>query len=107
MNIEEFENSVTDTESYPKKPRRVKDSSRLNALLIRGLPEWVNQDGVLETYRLAEYLNMSPQALYKQFRRERIAPRRIAALIKLSNDTDPKPEEFKPLTSEDFMEFLA
>lgn len=93
-------------DSDAKTPRRVKDSSKLNALLIRGLPNWVNEAGVLDTYGLAEHLNMSAQALYKQFKNDRIAPRRISAIVALSAETKTDDPDFKPLTSEDLMAFL-
>ena len=107
MDAENLQETPPSPESEAKKPRRVKDSSELNALLIRGLPNWVNEAGVLDTYGLATHLNISPQALYKQFQKDRVAPRRISALVALSAETKTDDPDFKPLTSEDFLAFLG
>lgn len=90
-----------------KQPRKVKDLGSLNKLLIRGLPDWLDADGVLLTYDLAQHLNISYQALYKIYERNRIPPKRIPALVKLSAESKARPEGFEPLTAADFMEFLG
>lgn len=76
---------------------RVRDLGPLYALLLRGLPDWTDEWGRLRTHDLAKYLGISYQALYKSFERERIAPKRVKALIRLSEDR---------LCYEDFLEFM-
>ena len=90
-----------------KQPRKVKDLGSLNKLLIRGLPDWLDADGVLLTYDLAKHLNVSYQAAYKWFERNRIPPKRIPALVKLSAESKSRPEGFEPLSADDFMGFLG
>lgn len=94
-------------QSHANKARKIKDLGPLHALLIRGLPEWVNEEGVLRTYDLAEELGMSYQALYAIYSRGKLPGRRIAALVELSRATENAPENFKPLSYEDFAEFLG
>lgn len=91
----------------PKQPRKAKDLGKLNNLLIRGLPDWLDDDGILRTYDLAKYLGVSYQAAYKWFDRNRIPPKRIPALLKLSAESKARPEDFQPLTADDFMGFLG
>lgn len=94
-------------QAAPKNPRKAKDLGKLNNLLIRGLPDWLDSEGVLRTYDLAEYLGVSYQAAYKWFDRDRIPPKRIPALLKLSAESKVRPEDFRPLTADDFMGFLG
>lgn len=86
---------------------KAKDLGALNKLLIKGLPDWVDENGALRTYDLANYLGISYQALYNIYSRNRIPPKRIPALVKLSAESENHPEGFKPLTANDFMEFLG
>lgn len=96
-----------------KKPKKARDLGKLHALLIRGLPDWIDEGGLLRVYDLAKYLGISYQALYKICERERISSRRMVALLKLSRESK-KPfnvnmatnEPYGPLTTDDFMEFL-
>jgi hypothetical protein len=74
-----------------------KDLGPLHALLVKGLPSWVDDNGVLRVYELASHLNISYQALYKIFSREKIAPKRVKALVLLSEGN---------LKFEDFLEFM-
>lgn len=98
----------TQQNHYPaKKARKSKHLGELNALLIRGLPDWVNDGGMLRTYDLAEAIGISYQAMYKIFSREKIPAKRIGALVKLSAETKNRPEDFQALTYEDFAEFLG
>lgn len=90
-----------------KQPRKVKDLGKLNNLLIRGLPDWLDDDGILRTYDLAKYLGVSYQAAYKWFDRNRIPPKRIPSLVKLSAESKARPEGFEPLNTEDFLGFLG
>lgn len=78
----------------PKTPR---DLGPLHALIKSGLPNWVDNTGFLRTYDLAEYLGISYQALYKIFDRNKIAPKRVKALVLLSDGK---------LKLEDFAEFM-
>lgn len=88
-----------------KRARKVRDLGPLHALLIRGLPDWVEADGMLRTYDLSRHLGITYQALYKIFERDRIAPKRITAIIRLSEATKSS-GEFTPLTYQDFLDFL-
>lgn len=91
----------------PKQPRKAKDLGKLNTLLIRGLPDWLDEDGILRTYDLAKYLGVSYQAAYKWWDRNRIPPKRIPALVKLSAESKNRAEGFQPLTTDEFLEFLG
>ncbi len=75
----------------------VRDLGPLHALVARGLPDWIDSQGRLRTHDLAKYLGISYQALYKSFERKRIAPKRVKALILLSENK---------LTYQDFLEFM-
>lgn len=97
----------TQENGRPEPPAKVKDLGTLNKLLIRGLPDWLDESGALMTYDLAKYLNVSYQAAYKWFSRNRIPPKRIPALVKLSAESKKRPEGFAPLTADDFMGFLG
>lgn len=77
-----------------KTPR---DLGPLHALLTRGLPDWMDAKGFLRTHALAAYLGISYQALYKIFDRNRISPKRVKALVLLSEGK---------LTLDDFAEFM-
>ena len=78
-------------------PKTPKDLGPLHALMLRGLPSWVDPNGFLRTYDLAKYLGISYQALYKIFDRNKIAPKRVKALVLLSEGA---------LTLDDFAEFM-
>ena len=47
------------------------------------------------------------KAAIAQFQKDRVAPRRISALVALSAETKTDDPDFKPLTSEDFLAFLG
>ena len=92
---------------YPKKrARKARNLGKLHALLIRGLPDWVDEEGVLRTYDLARYLAISYQALYKIYERDKLSGKRLKALVHLSEQTVNRPEGFEPLTYEQLAEFL-
>ena len=98
---------TTEHDRYPaKKARKSKHLGQLNSLLIRGLPDWVNEEGVLRTYDLAEAIGISYQAMYRIYSREKVPAKRIKALVELSGETKNPPEGFMPLTYADFAEFL-
>lgn len=100
--------SLADTEiTKRKRPRKARDLGRLHALLIRGLPDWVDEDGLLLSYDIAKELGISYQAIYRIYKNERIPPKRIAALIELSAQSRKRGDDFAPLTHEDFAEFLG
>lgn len=97
-----------DTGKYPKKrARKARNLGKLHARLILGLPDWVDEDGLLRVYDLARYLNVSYQAIYKWLSRERISGKRINALVFLSEQTENPPEGFEPLTHKSMTEFLG
>lgn len=78
----------------PKMPRNL---GPLHALILKGLPDWVDEKGFLRTYDLATYLGISYQALYKIFERKKISPKRVKALVVLSSGK---------MTLDDFAEFM-
>lgn len=95
-------------------PRKARDLGPLHALLVRGLPDWLDADGALRAYDLAKYLGISYQALYAQFARKRVGPKRVNALIDLSAKSkrlNPESldydEAFKALTYDDFASFFG
>ena len=92
---------------YPKKrARKARNLGKLHALLIRGLPDWVDDDGLLRVYDLARYIGCSYQAVYKWLDREKLSGKRIKALVLLSEQTSRGPDGFAPLTYEGLAEFL-
>ena len=90
-----------------KRARKARDLGQLHALLIRGLPDWVDEDGLLRVYDLAKYIGISYQAAYAFLARERVPPKRINALIYLSERSKNGGDDFVPLTHSDFAEFLG
>jgi hypothetical protein len=93
---------------------KTRDLGPLHELLVRGLPDWLNETGALRAYDLAKYLGISYQALYAQFARKRVGPKRVNALIELSakskklNPESPDyDEDFKALTYDDFANFFG
>lgn len=87
----------------------------LHELLIRGLPDFV-EDGVLNVKsKLAPRIGISYQAVYKWFDRDRISPKRVETLVYLSENSKKKPatmvvdgkkEPWAPLKKEDFWKFM-
>ena len=98
---------VDDGRPARKRARKARDLGKLHALLIRGLPDWIDDDGLLRVYDLAKYLGISYQALYAQLSRARISPKRINAVIRLSEQSKKGDLDFTPLTHSDFAEFLG
>lgn len=92
-----------------KRARKTRDLGPLHALLIRGLPNWVDEDGMLRVYDLAKFIGISYQAVYKLFERNKISAKRVNTLIALSAKStvgQVKGEDFSPLTAEDFWPFM-
>lgn len=90
-----------------KRARKARDLGRLHSLLIRGLPDWVDEDGLLRVYELAKYLSVSYQSVYAFLGRERIPQKRLNAIIRLSEQSKNGGDDFVPLTHGDFAEFLG
>lgn len=89
------------------KGKRPRDLGKLHALLIKGLPDWVDDKGVLRVYDLAKYCGVSYQAAYKWMERNRISKKRVETFVNLSQTTKNKPEGFVPLNREEFWEFVG
>lgn len=101
-----------------RRPRKTKDLGPLHDLLKRGLPEYVDEDGVLNVSRIAEQLGISKTAVYHFFSRKSISKKRIAAVCYLSKKTKPahRPETmvvngkevpWAPLVLDDFWPFIS
>lgn len=73
------------------------DLGPLHAMIRDALPDWVDARGSLRIPELAQYMGISYQALYKIFAKNKIAQKRIKALIVLSNNR---------LRFEDFLDYL-
>lgn len=78
----------------------------LHEVIVRGLPDWIDDDNLLRTRDLAQHLGISYQALYVTFSRERIGFKHVQELIKLSEESEKRPEGFEPLSVTDFAPFL-
>lgn len=96
-----------------KRARKARDLGPLHAMVARGLPDWIDEDGLLMSYDIAEYLGISYQALYKIFSKNRISAKRVAAIVKLSQESvkpfqvNPETgEPYEALTNDDFWEFM-
>lgn len=112
-----FDELGLDDNGYPKPKRRkslmTKDLGKLHALLVKGLPDYV-QDGILDVTRLSEVVGISFQAIYKWFEREQIGAKRIKMIVELSVNTKNRPKPtivegkkvgWSPLQHDDFWEF--
>ena len=97
---------IVKPKAAPKRPRKVKNLGKLHALLIRGLPDWIDEDGLLKVYDLAKQLGVSYQSVYAFLGRERVPPKRMNALIKLSEESEKISGDFKALSHSDFADFL-
>ncbi len=91
--------------SKPK--RRNEYLGKLHELLTKGLPDFVDDAGILDTKKVADLLGISFQALYKWFERDQIPAKRIAVIVTLSKKQKKKGESFSPLVRDDFWEFLS
>ena len=107
-----------DTEHYPKKrrgkPARAKDLGPLHKLLTRGLPDFIDENGVLDVRKLAIPVGISFQALYKWFENNQVSAKRLETILHLSANTKKVPApasnggvEWVPLVRDDFWEFLS
>lgn len=107
-----------DLDKYPKPKRRKavqqKDLGKLHALLLRGLPDFVDEDGLLDVRKLSTKVGISYQAIYKWFEREQIGAKRINRIVELSQSTKKRPKptvvngkkvSWSPLQRDDFWEF--
>src|SRR5690606_6656469 len=98
-------------DGYPKPKRkkapRTEFLSELHKVLTRGLPDFVDEFGVLDTRRLARKIGISFQAIYGWLGNNRISKKRVETVIHLSESTANKPDEWKPLTKEDLWDFLS
>lgn len=101
MTASSMETTVTE-----ETKRKGGDLGPLHALLVKGLPDYIDENGVLESRRLAEYLGISYQALYASYGRKRMSRKNINAIVKLSHDSVKRAEDFEPLTHEKFWEFV-
>lgn len=87
----------------------------LHELLIRGLPDYV-ENGTLDVKgKLAPHFAISYQAIYKWFERGRVSARRMHDLINMSEASKNAPETmivegkevpWAPLTMKDFAPFI-
>lgn len=103
----ELEDDKPTRKPRPKKPKaRTEYLGKLHILLTKGLPDMVDEQGILDTRALAKYLGISYQALYKWFEREQIPPKRIGGILVLSKK-QKKHEGFSPLVRDDFWEFMS
>ena len=89
------------------RPKTPPDLGPLHKLLVRGLPDWVDDEGYLRVYDLAERLAVSYQSLYAMMARARISPKRINGLVALSESSVKGDLDFAPLTHADFAEFFG
>lgn len=107
-----------DNDRYPKPKRdktsRAKDLGPLHALLTRGLPDFLDKKGELDTRKLAKEIAISYQALYKWFENSRVSKKRLATILHLSENTKNKPTKeanggvkWEPLVRDDFWDFLS
>lgn len=99
-------------DGYPKPKRkkapRTEFLSALHETLTTGLPDFVDEFGVLDTRRLAKKIGISFQAIYGWLNHNRISKKRVETIIHLSESTTKKPDEkWKPLTKEDLWDFLS
>jgi len=101
-----------------KRPRKAKDLGPLHDLLKRGLPSYVDENGILDVRALAAEMMVSYQAVYLMFSRGSISKQRIATVCHLSASTKPskrpktmlvKGEEvpWAPLVLDDFWPFMG
>lgn len=100
-----MESDVTTTEK-PKRRRVGRDLGPLHALIVSGLPDWIDEDNLLRTRDLAQHLGISYQALYVTFSRKRIGFKHVEELISLSKQSEKRGDDFEELTVTKFAPFL-
>ena len=86
--------------------RVVKELGPLHSLLVKGLPDWHDEEGRLRTYDLARHIGISHQAMYKAYQVNRLSTRRIKEMIALSEQTQNRDSDFTPLTFDDFAHLI-
>ncbi len=101
----------------PKRPARKplgpNDLGPLHALLMRGLPDYIDPNNILDVRKLAKAVGISYQALYKWFESGHVSAKRLNTIIYLSEHSVKIPlpnageQPWKPLTREDFWDFLS
>lgn len=87
--------------------KRVEYLGKLHELLSKGLPDLIDQNGILDVKKLAGHLGISFQAVYKFFKNDQIPTKRIPTILALSKTQKKGGENFKPLVRDDFWEFLS
>ena len=107
-----------DEANTSRRPRKVKDLGPLHDLLKRGLPAYVDENGVLDVRRIAKEMGVSYQAVYLLFQRGSISKKRIATVCQMSANTKPslrpktvvvdgKEVPWTPLVLDDFWPFMG
>lgn len=86
--------------------REVKELGPLHGLLMRGLPDWHDEQGRLRTYDLAKHIGISHQAMYRAYQVNRLSTRRIKEMIALSEASENRSEGFEPLSFDDFAKLI-
>lgn len=120
MNPNDLDDLGLDTDRYPKpkrkKPAPPAELGKLHAILVEGLPDYLDENGGLNVRKVSAKIGISFQAMYKWFDREQISAKRIKAIVQLSENTQnrPKPKlvngkkvSWQPLQHDDFWEFMA
>lgn len=106
-----FDDMLGTDDGYPKPKRqkapRTEFLSELHKTLTRGLPDFVDEFGVLDTRKLAKKIGISFQAIYGWLNHNRISRKRVETVIYLSESTVKVPADWKPLTKEDLWDFLS
>lgn len=87
-------------------PTRTEYLGDLHVMLTKGLPDLVDDQGVLNVKRLSERLGISFQAVYKFFKNDKIPAKRIPMIIALSKAQKTGGKDFKPLVRDDLLRFL-
>ena len=101
-----------------RRPRKARDLGPLHEVLKRGLPGFVDENGVLDVRAIAKEMGISYQAVYLMFTRGSISKKRINAVCYLSKKTKPsqrpktvvvdgKETPWKPLVLDDFWPFMG
>lgn len=109
---------INDNKYPARRARKQKDLGPLHDLLTRGLPEYVDEGGMLDVKRLAIDLSVSYQSVYHIFTRGSISKKRINQVLELSKRTKPanRPETmvvsgrevlWSPLVLDDFWAFIG
>lgn len=114
MTNEDYDSLLGTADENADRGNRWKRISRgpLHDVLTRALPDFmstVTGENICDLNKLAAALDMSKQGVYKWFkpgRKNQIPPNQVDRIVTMSQNQKTAGADFKPVTREDFWDFL-